>query len=321
MSGLLIICGPTACGKTKLALSLAKKFQGEIISADSRQVYKGMDIGTGKDLPVNSKYQIPNIKYNKQKLPFYDFENIRIWGVDLVDPDQEFSVAHFVNFANKAISGIWQRKKLPIIVGGTGFWIKALIQGVQTINIPPNFELRNQLNLKSLEELTNLLKKIDKKRWLAMNNSDRNNPRRLIRAIEVKKSNSNFQTPISKLQINKLLMIGLKAKDYQLLYKRIDKRVDKRIKQGAEKEIKLLRDKRYSWELPSFSATGYRIWQDFFESKKNLKELIQRWKFDEHSLARRQMTYFNKLKEVNWFDISQKLLYKKIEKAVRQWYS
>jgi len=319
MSGLLIICGPTASGKTKLALSLAKKFHGEIISADSRQVYKGMDIGTGKDL---DKFSIFNFQFsikNKFDIGFYKIDNTKIWLLDVVKPSYQFNVADYITCANNVINNIWRRKKLPIIVGGTGFWIKALIKGIETMNIPPNPKLRNQLNVKSLEVLTSYLKKIDKKRWLAMNNSDRNNPRRLIRAIEIKMSKP--VAPLGGLKIDKLLLIGLKTKENKTLYKRIDERVKNRIKQGAEKEIKLLRDKGYSWDLPSFSATGYRIWRDYFENKKNLNELIQRWKFDEHSLARRQMTYFNKIKEINWFNINQKLICKKIEKTVLQWYS
>jgi tRNA dimethylallyltransferase len=320
MPSLLVICGPTASGKTNLGLVVAKKYNGEIVSADSRQVYKGMDIGTGKDLDKFSifsaswRIQSSNEKFD---IGFYKINNVKTWLLDIVKPTYQFNVADYVICANSVIKDIWKRGKLPIVVGGTGFWIKALIQGIETINIAPDWELRRDLNNKSLQELSNHLKKIDEKRWLAMNNSDRNNPRRLISAIEVKKSNSN--SPAGGLKIDKLLMIGLKTKDYKTLYTRIDQRVDKRIKDGAEKEIKKLMEK-YSWNLPSFSATGYRVWQDYFESKKTLPETIQRWKFDEHGLSRRQMTYFRKLKNMNWFDVDNNLFEKKIEKTVSQWY-
>ena len=115
-------------------------------------------------------------------------------------------------------------------------------------------------------------------------------------------------------------MIGLKTKDYKSLYQKIDKRVDKRIKQGAEREIKDLIKQGYSWDLPSFSASGYRLWKDYFEKKKGLKETIQQWKYDEHNLARKQLTFFKKIGKINWFDIDQSGTAKRIEKKVGQWY-
>src|SRR3989344_4678270 len=160
---LLIICGPTATGKTKLAANLSKKFSGKIISADSRQVYKGMDIVTGKDRP----------------------KEVSIWGYDIIRPNEEFSVAHFVNLAGKEITRVDKQGKLPIIVGGTGFWLKSLLNPPATINIIPDWQLREKLEKFSATELLERLKKIDPKRAASMNQSDRNNPRRLMRAIEV----------------------------------------------------------------------------------------------------------------------------------------
>ena len=299
MNKLLIICGPTATGKTKLGIKLAKKYNGEIISADSRQVFEGMDIITGKDLSV----EIP------------------LWGLDLVKPDQKFSVAHFVEFANKVINNIWEREKLPIIVGGSGFWIKALVEGVDSIGIPPDWKLRKQLNKLSIKQLREKLKKLTPKKLRLMNKSDRNNPRRLIRAIEIASNQQPaYRRGRSTIKFDKLLIIGLKTKDYQGLYKKIDKRVEKRIKQGAEREIKNLIKQGYSWDLPSFSAAGYRLWKDYFEQKKDLKEIIQDWKYNEHQLARKQLVFFKKMKNINWFDINQLGTVKRIEKKVNRWY-
>ena len=132
MKKLLVICGPTASGKTSLAIYLAKVSVGEIISADSRQVYKRMDIGTGKDLPVNFNnevdysFQTPNIKLEKQDIGFYEIEGVKIWGYDLVDPNKEFSVSQYIKIANKVIENIWDQKKLPILAGGTGIYIKVV---------------------------------------------------------------------------------------------------------------------------------------------------------------------------------------------------
>jgi tRNA dimethylallyltransferase len=166
MKKVLIICGPTATGKTTLAARLAKKFKGELISADSRQVYKGMDIVTGKDKP----------------------QGVIIHGLDLVKPDQEFSAAHFVKVASTLINQISKRKKLAIIVGGTGLYLDSLINPPQTLTIKPNWSLRKKLEQKSIHYLQQQLKKLNPSKWRQMNHSDRLNPRRLIRAIEVEKS-------------------------------------------------------------------------------------------------------------------------------------
>jgi tRNA dimethylallyltransferase len=133
-SKLLVICGPTSTGKTILAISLAKKFNGEIVSADSRQVYKGLDIGTGKDLPKNAK-----IKYLwMKKFGFYEIKGIKIWGYDLADPRHSFSVSQYLRFAERVISDISKRGKLPILVGGTGLYIKGVVDGIPTAEIPKN---------------------------------------------------------------------------------------------------------------------------------------------------------------------------------------
>ena len=136
-SQFLIICGPTATGKTNLGIKLAKQFNGEIISADSRQVYQGLDIGTGKDLPVNAKISLSG---------YYIINGIKLWGYDLVKPNQDFSLAHFIDFAFPLIKTLQQQKILPVIVGGTGLYLKALTQTLDTINIKVDKRLRQKLN-------------------------------------------------------------------------------------------------------------------------------------------------------------------------------
>ena len=217
MNKLLVICGPTATGKTRVAFDLAKKFNGELISADSRMVYKYMDIGTGKDLPVNLKSQNLNVK---------------IHGYDLVRSDEEFSVSQYALFANKAITEIFNRKKLPILVGGSGFYIKAVIDGIETADIKPNKRLTEDLQSKTADELFKMLEDIDRFRAEKMNESDKRNPRRLIRAIEISKAcpfgiaKSNLKFKIRNLKSNYIvLMIGLTC-DLEELKKRIGKRVD-----------------------------------------------------------------------------------------------
>ena len=180
---LLVICGPTAAGKTNLGLKLASLFNGEIISCDSRQIYQGMDIVTGKDRPAGSKKKKRKIK--DQTFHYYLFGKIPVWGLDLVRPDKEFSAAHWVQYSQFVIKSIWQRKKLPIIVGGTGFWIKALLEKIDTIGVVPDYKLRKALVGIKPNRLFTKLKQLDAKRAKQMNQSDRKNPRRLVRAIEV----------------------------------------------------------------------------------------------------------------------------------------
>lgn len=261
---LLIICGPTATGKTDLAAKLAKEFSGEIISADSRQVYKGMDIVTGKDKP----------------------RGVKIWGYDLVKPDEEFSVAHFVKLANEQIKKIAGRGHLPIVVGGTGFWLDALVSPPPTIDVKPNWKLRKRLEKFSAKQLLNQLKKIDLGRAASMNQSDRNNPRRLIRAIEVAKSGKRGGKAVGY----EAIWIGLKA-TLKVLDRRIEERVKKRVKAGAVKEWERLKSK-FNQDLPSMSAIGYRELPD-----------IGKWVRAEKQYARRQLTWFRKNKAIKWYTI------------------
>jgi len=336
---LLVICGPTATGKTSLGIELAKKFNGEIVSADSRQVYKGMDIGTGKDLP---KFSIFNFQFsikNKFRIGYYKMVGIKVWLYDVAEPDYRFNVADYVECATQVIQDIWQRKKLPILVGGTGFYIKALIDGIESLGIPPDWELREKLSNCQIVKLSNLLKELNFQRWQKMNESDRNNPRRLIRAIEIaKKIQISKSLPVrqagkiqnkiqnSKLKIKNALFVGLKA-PYAVLYERIDRRVEERVKQGVIEEIQKLLKKGYNWENSALGTTiGYREWEKYFKSSKpqvsgfRLKEeIIRRWKFAEHAYARRQMTWFRKDKRIHWFDISQKKWQDKIKALVNNW--
>jgi tRNA dimethylallyltransferase len=271
MSKVLFIIGPTATGKTGLGIELAKRFNGEIISADSRQVYRGMDIGTGKDLSFPQ------------------------WGLDLCDPDYDFSVSEFRKYAVSKINEIQNRGKLPIIVGGTGFYVKAILSPWETMDIKPDPQLRQRLDRYTVIQLQKKLKKVDLKRWDLMNESDQKNPRRLIRAIEVSgKSAMNHE----QRTMNSLI-IGLTA-PYDYLYERIDKRVEERLKGGIAEEIQEL--KKFK-KLPK--TLGYN------------GESPQEWKFAEHNYARRQMSFFRNLEKefkIYWFDITRKNYYDDIIK-------
>ena len=207
---MLVIYGPTATGKTALALGLAKKYNGELISADSRQVYKNLDIGTGKVAFTTKVQKHPG---------YWIVDGIRINGFDLVNPQESFSAADFIKFASASANKIVSSKKLPIIVGGTGFYIKAFLGGIGTAGIPADKKLRLKLEKLSVAALQQKLQEVNLQKFKSMNKSDQANPRRLIRAIEISVSRpntTNYQLPTTDYH-----MIGLTA-PHGFLYKRAD---------------------------------------------------------------------------------------------------
>ena len=293
----IIVCGPTATGKTDLGLKLAKEFNGEIISADSRQVYKFMDIGTGKDVK-NFRFLISNFKFNGEKIGFYEKDGIKIWGLDLVKPDYPFNVGDYKKCADIVIKDIIHRKKIPIIVGGTGLYIKAIIEPLSYINIPPDEMLREVLKYQGIKVLQDQLRKINPERFSKMNNSDRNNPRRLIRAIEISRYLTNhrdkyYDTVQYHSGKNDTLIIGLSVKK-EVLSQKIARRIEKRIKDGFIDEIKMLLKSGYNWDLPSMTALGYNEFRSYFDNKTDLTEVVNKWQIDEQNYCQRQMVWFKK---------------------------
>ena len=323
---IVIISGPTAIGKSKTALALAKKFNGELISADSRQVYSGMDIVTGKDIH-NSKFTRQNEKSEEIlkkllgkeiALGTYDIEEILLWGLDLVNPDQSFDVSGFISLAKVLINNITRRGKLPIIVGGTAFYIHSLIYPYETIGVPINHNLRHKLETLTLSQLQNKLQKLDKLRWEKMNHSDANNPRRLIRALEVAEFRLKTRIPTQTLPKYLPLWFGLDL-DKKELEKKIIKRVKARAAAGAEKEVRQLIKKGYSWELPSMSAIGYRDWRDYIEAGQNQDTLISQWAKHEIQYAKRQLTFLKKEKKIEWVDVNKQNYLDMIKLRVQKW--
>lgn len=307
MNKLLIICGPTATGKTQAGINLAKKFNGEIVSADSRQVYKGMDIATGKDLSA--------------------YGNVPVWILDVVRPTQQFSVAQYCALARRAIEDIWSRGKPPILVGGTGLYIKAVVDGIETTVIPPDKKLRKEYESKSAVELLSILKSIAPQKAHSMNESDRKNPRRLIRAIEVVSYiphlnlHSHFQParpaggpPASTL------MIGITA-PREVLYRLIDKRVDRRMSEGMVEEVENLLKKGVSHKRFQSFGLEYKWIDNYLTGKITRDEMVKTLKYKIHDSARRQLTWFEKDKRINWFDITDSDWSENVERLVREWYN
>lgn len=319
---ILIISGPTATGKTDLASKLAKKYNGELISTDSCQIYKGLDIGTGKDQPGETKIHL----------------------IDLINPDQKFSVAQFQKAGLEIINKLHSQNKLPILVGCSGFYLDSLINPkYDTFSIKPNKIWRiisKKLSVKTLQKIYQLL---DKNGFSKLNHSDINNHYRLTRKIEIKLSNKKNKASLlrevapmkSGTEGFDLLHISLTA-PLDLLYNRIDQRVQKRIDMGFLDEIKNLL-KKYSWKDPGFQIGAYQCLRPYFENQKTsplvkgrsgeaergLKDCLQKWKYAEHSDARRQGTYLkSRYKDkAQFFDITSSNFKNKIFKIVSKWYN
>ncbi|MEK7100301.1 MAG: tRNA (adenosine(37)-N6)-dimethylallyltransferase MiaA [Patescibacteria group bacterium] len=303
---LLVICGPTATGKTQLGFRLAKQFNGEIVSADSRQVYKYMDIGTGKE---------------------WDDE-IKIWGYDLVDPKESYSVSDYFREMKIVIEDVWSRNKLPIIVGGTGLYIKSLVDGIPTVDIPKNENLRKSLEKISIEEMFDKLAVLDSSKAASLNSSDSKNSRRLIRAIEV--AVWNIENSTQKKVVEKrenildknvdVLMIGLSA-NQNLLLKNIKNRVEKRMNEGFIDEVEMLLQIGVSWKNQSMNTLGYKESESFFKEGLTYEEFIYGWERNEMKYIKRQLTWFKKDKRIVWFEISEIDYLKNVANYVDKWYS
>jgi len=303
---LIVIVGPTRTGKTELALALAQKFNGEIVSCDSRQVYLGMDIGTGKS--QEGKVIKEKGRWIAGDIPIYLY--------DVVAPNEEFSVALYDLLARKILQDILNRGKLPILVGGTGFYIKAILDGIETLQIHPDRKLRLQLENLSAVELFQKLGDINPEKAKNLNASDRKNPRRLIRAIEIALSKKTIEKPVGLLNIE-FLLIGLKA-DPQILYQKADEWVEERLRQGLIEEVKKLLAKGYKNAVP-MQGMIYKPTREFIGGEMTQEELKGKLKTQMHGFIRRQLTWFKKDKRIFWFDIANDDYQKKMENLVRTW--
>jgi tRNA dimethylallyltransferase len=319
---ILVICGPTSTGKTSLALDLAKIFKGDLISADSRQVYKNLDIGTGKDVPKEFKFVKDSVSFKGKSIGYYSDGRTKIWGYDLVSPKENIDVATYIRLARKIVKKIQSKKRLPIVVGGTGFYIKGLLQGIKTASIPRDDSLRKGLEVKEAGELFEILAQLDPIKAASLNESDRKNQRRLVRAIEISTSKlkkNKDEKDVEKPMVADILYIGLTASK-KSLFKRVDIRVDQRVKQGIVDEIVKILKSGVDWEDQSMSSLGYRQWKDYFNKDKSIEEVIKRWKVDEHKYVNRQIVWFKRNKKIQWFDVTKPSYKQSVEELVRKWY-
>lgn len=287
---LIAILGPTASGKTAVGIELAKKFGGEIVSADSRQIYKYMDIGTAKEPG--------EMKKDENGRSHLLVQGIRHYGIDLVDPGQTYTVAEFKQYAIKVIGEILKRERLPLLVGGTGFYIRAIVENLAIPKVAPNKKLRQSFEEKSLEDLVKLLKDVDPR---SAKKVDLKNKRRVLRALEVAilTGQSFAQQQKKGPKLFDMLEIGLKL-DRAKLYERIDKRVEQQFEDGLVEETQKLVSRKYKWELPSMSGIGYKEAGQYLRGEIGLERAKELIKFRTHDYARRQLTWFKKDKKIKW---------------------
>ncbi len=277
---LIVIAGPTASGKSDLAIQLARTCNGEIISADSRQVYRGMDIGTGK-VTKKEQRQAPH------------------WMLDVANPRRQYSVAQWVRGAQRAIADITRRGKLPIICGGTGFWIDTLVYGLTLPEVKPNATLRAQLQKLSAPELFARLKKMDPRRAKTI---DRHNPVRLIRAIEIA-STIGKVPPLRRHSEYEVLYLGIRWPK-EALARRIAKRLDARLKGDMIAEVKKLHAAGVSFKRLESFGLEYRWVARYLNPRFNLgkKEIRDGLLRDIIAYSKRQMTWWRKNSDITWLD-------------------
>jgi len=279
---IVVILGPTASGKTALSIKLAKKFNGEVVSADSRQVYKKMDIGSGK---VTKK----------------EMAGIPHYLLDVVSPKTRFTVAQYQKLAQKAIEKIIKKNKLPIIVGGTGFYIQSVVDGIVIPEVKPDWKLREKLSSQPLPELVKQLVALDPVR---ADNIDQNNPRRVIRALEIALKTGKQILALEKTNQFDVFEIGIK-KSREELKELIRRRLMARLKNNAMiNEVKKLHNPPagggISWKRLEEFGLEYRFVAQYLQNKITYQEMVDKIQIESEHYAKRQMTWFKRDKRIHW---------------------
>jgi tRNA dimethylallyltransferase len=292
MNCLVAVVGPTAAGKSKLALQLAKNFSGEIINADSRQIYRYMDIGTAK--PASDELSL--IKHHL---------------IDLINPNESFSLAIYQKLAFETIEDIQGRNKLPLLVGGSGLYVWSVLEGWKVPPVPPDAEFRQTLEKKANDEGSySLFQELQKLDPVAATKILPGNVRRIIRALEIYQKTGK---PVSEMWQKKppnypTLIIGL-TMQREALYRRIDLRIDEMIKLGLVDEVKDLIARGYSLDLPSMSGIGYKQLAMFIQGRMSLDAAVAQIKTETHRFARHQYAWFRTNDaRIHWLSFSEDVL-------------
>ncbi len=284
----IVIVGPTASGKTATSIKVAKELNGEIISADSMQIYKDMNIGTAK--PTKE-----------------EMEGIKHYMIDIASPDEIFNVAKYKEMAEKAIEDILSKNKVPIVVGGTGLYIDTLINGVEFASVKEDLEYRNALLERAKKEgnkaLHDELAKIDKE---AAEKIDMNNVRRVIRALEIYKITGKTKTKLDEESRKETKY------DYRVygiewgreeLYRRIEKRIDIMLEEGLVEEVENVMSK-YTISKTALQGLGYKEVIEFLNNDISYDEMVDKLKMETRRYAKRQLTWFRRNKDIKWYDIN-----------------
>lgn len=291
---LLVILGPTASGKSELAIKLAKKINGEVVSADSRQVYEGMDIGTGKVTPDTKNSSNFSTGQAKKKYIF-THKGIPHYCIDVASPKRRFTVVQYKKLALRAINKILERGNVPILCGGTGFYIQAVIDGVVIPEVKPDWRLRFSLGKLSAEELFKRLKKLDPRRAKTI---DKKNRRRLIRALEIVIKTKKPVPVLKKKPFPySVLILGIKKKN---LNKLIEKRFFGWLNQGFLTEVIKLKKRVISWKRIEGFGIHYRTAAQYLQGKISNQEFINNSLKELRNYAKRQMTWFKRDKRIKW---------------------
>ncbi|MBE3592600.1 MAG: tRNA (adenosine(37)-N6)-dimethylallyltransferase MiaA [Thermoanaerobacter sp.] len=301
---IVLIVGPTASGKSKLAVDVAKEFNGEIISADSMQVYKYMDVGTAKIT-----------KEEMQGIPHYL--------IDIVEPNQEFSVAEYEKRAKEIIKDIYKRGKLPIIVGGTGLYINSIIYIMHFSDFEGSKEFREKMkelaNTYGSQYLYEKLKSVDPEAAKKIHSND---IRRIIRALEVYEFTGkpiSYYQKMSGMRLNpeyQPIMIGLNFKDRQILYDRIDQRVDEMIKNNLVEEVVNLLKIGYNKDSTAMQALGYKEIVEYLKGEISLEKAVEKIKKGTRRYAKRQITWFKGYNFIKWFFVDDYKNYEELKKNI-----
>jgi tRNA dimethylallyltransferase len=297
---LIAIVGPTAAGKTSLGIAVAKQFNGEVISVDSRQIFRGMDIGTGKEpgewieSDIEKGGGIEQL-YGARKELLID--GVVHWGIDIANPDQVYSAAEFKEYAEQKIEEIMSRGHVPVLAGGTGFWLKAIVENLDLGSVAADDALRVELEARPIGDLFAEYKRLDPEGALTI---DRENKRRVVRALEVTRLTGK---PFSELKTSgepkyDVLTLGI-THEREVLAERISTRVDQMVAEGLVDEVRELKE-TYGSEIESMTSIGYRDICKFLDGEEKLVDAIEQMKRDQRRYAKRQMTWWKRDKSIQW---------------------
>jgi len=278
----LAIVGPTASGKTALSIKIAQKYNGEVISADSRQVYKGLDIGT-------------------EKVTASEMQGVPHHLIDVIEPNKTFTVKNFVELAQDAIQDIASRRNLPIIAGGAGFYIDALLYNLEFPEVPPNEMLRKVFEEKDEQELFDILMEKDAERAATI---DPHNKRRLVRALEIVAAVGRVPSTETNNPVYDSLILGIRTEE-NVLRERIEKRLLETCKKGLVEEVSNLHKGGLSWERLSEFGLEYRVASEFIRGETSDKEMHKKMVSALQQYAKRQMTWFRRNENINWVSLHE----------------